>query len=336
MHRFLCHILCMLLSCLLMALSGCSDKNDFSFPQSSRTTPPPDTPSPIPPPETLPTSPPETPSAPLPETLALTSPARIAAFDADHLLVSDYESNYIYIVDKNTLQPTAKIKVQGKSTGIAMVDDKIFVGNRSLRSVDVFDLQGNFQYRLGTGKAQFQQINDVAVDTTRMLVYALDTKGKCIKRFNFDGSSAGTDIGIGLLLQPTALTVDSANGNILVSDFGTPEKINDSVVYTFDNTGAWKSTRSGKSGWSGFIFSSPQGSAISDSGNFYLVDSGFCQVLVFTPTTSTPIYLGARGIDSDELNYPLDVFLDEPTGDLFVSDHYNKRITVFRGGGLTP
>jgi YVTN family beta-propeller protein len=272
----------------------------------------------------------------LPETLALTSPARIAEFDADHLLVSDYESNYIYIVDKNTLQPTAKIKVQGKSTGIAMADDKIFVGNRTLRSVDVFDLQGNLLYRLGSGKAQFLQINDVDVDPARRVVYALDTKGKCIKRFNLDGSSAGMDIGVGRLLQPSALTVDPANGNILVSDFGTPEKMNDSAVHLFDSTGAWKSTRSGKSGMSGFIFSSPQGSAISDNGNLYLVDSGLCQILVFTPTTSTPIYLGARGINSDELNYPLDVFLDAPTGDLFVSDHYNKRITVFRGGGLTP
>lgn len=275
-----------------------------------------------------------------PAALTLSSPARICEFDAGHLLVSDYESSNIYIVDKITLQPTAKIKVAGKSTGIALADGKIFVGNRTLRSVDVFDLQGNYLYRLGTGKAQFLQINDVAVDTVRSIVYALDTKGKCVKRFYYDGSPAGTDIVYAAMLQPTALTVDQANGYILVSDFGTPEKINDAAVYTFDSTGTWKATRTGKSGFTSFIFSAPQGSAISSNGTFYLVDSGFSQIFKFTSTGT--VLLGKRGTISDELNnpaevylnYPLDIFLDEPTGDLFVADHFNRRIAVIRGGGL--
>jgi len=298
-------------------LVGCSDNRDGFQPPPSPTTTSPPLPRP-------------------PEVLSLSSPARITSFDTDHLLVSDYESNNIYIVDKTTLQPTAKIKVAGKSTGIAMADGIIFVGNRTLRSVDAFDLSGTFLYHLGSGKAQFQQINDVDVDTEQKLVYALDTKNKCIKRFKFDGSPVIPDIGIGTLQQPTAMTVDPSTGNILVSDFGAPRKINDSAIYTFDNTGRLISIRSGKSGMSGFIFSAPQGSAINAGGIFYLVDSGLCQIFVYTPAVSSPVTLGARGTNNNELNYPLDIFLDEPTGDLFVTDYYNRRITVFRGGGLTP
>lgn len=340
MHRFLSHILCLSLCCLLMALSGCSDNNDFSFPKNSRTTPPP-----------------ETPSTPLPETLALISPARIAEFDSGHLLVSDYESNYIYIVNKTTLQPTAKIKVAGKSTGIAIADDKIFVGNRTLRSVDVFDLQGNLLYRLGSGKAEFQQINDVAVDTTRRVVYALDTKGKCIKRFNVDGSSAGTDIGVGVLQQPTALTVDPTTGNLLVSDFGNPgipgvlsrdtQQVLPSVqIFNFSGihiqtiNGATIATSGG--GMMGgttslqTTFSTPQGLYI-DNNYLYLVDALSATIRVYNLTG--PVLLktfGVRGTGPDELFYPLDIVVDNITKDVFVTDNRNNRITAFRGEGVAP
>jgi YVTN family beta-propeller protein len=354
MHRFLCHILCLSLCCLLMVLSGCSDNNDFSFPKSSRTTPPADTPSTTPPPETPPTSPPDTPPTPLPETLALSSPARIAEFDAEHLLVSDYESNYIYIVDKTTLQPTAKIKVQGKSTGIAMVDGKIFVGNRTLRSVDVFDLQGNLLYRLGSGKAEFQQINDVAVDTTRRVVYALDTKGKCIKRFNLDGNPVTPDIGGGILQQPTALAVDLDTGNILVSEFGNPGipgvLKNDSLqvlpcIQIFDPSGTRIKTISGATVSGGSMgmpatlnttFSTPQGLYI-DNNDLYLVDTLSATIRVYNLETFLLIKaFGVRGTGPGELFYPLDVVVDNMSKDVFVTDNRNIRVTVFRGEGVTP
>ncbi|MBE0503773.1 MAG: 6-bladed beta-propeller [Desulfuromonadales bacterium] len=348
MHRFLCHILCLSMCCLLIVLSGCSDNNDFPFPQSSQ---------PAPPPETQPAPPTETPPTPLPEILVLTSPARIAAFDVDRLLVSDYESNYIYIVDKTTLRPTAKIKVQGKSTGIALADGKIFVGNRTLRSVDVFDLQGNYLYRLGTGKAQFLQINDVAVDATRTIVYALDTKGKCIKRFNLDGISAGTDIGVSTLQQPTALTVDPTTGNILISDFGNPgipgvlkddsQQVLPSVqIFNFDGThiqtinGATIATSGG--GMMGgtttlqTTFSTPQGLYI-DNNYLYLVDALSATIRVYNLSTLTQVKtFGVRGTALGELFYPLDIIVDNSTKDVFVTDNRNKRIAVYRGEGVAP
>lgn len=291
------------------------------------------------------------PSPPPPPPLAaitLSSPARIAPFDADHLLVSDYESNYIYIVDKTTLQPTARIKVAGKSTGIALADGKIFVGNRTLRSVDVFDRQGNFLHRLGIGKAQFQQINDVDVDATRMVVYALDTKGKCIKQFNVDGSSAGTDIGVGTLQQPTALTVDPATGNILVSDFGNPGEAGvparyDTLeklprIWIFDSSGNQTSALIATEvkdpalfGMYKQSFSTPQGITTSN-GKILLVDTRSAEILVYDLTTLAWIDLmGGLGSGEGELYNPLDVHVDETTGDVFVADNRNARVTVFRG-----
>jgi len=46
--------------------------------------------------------------------------------------------------------------------------------------------------------------------------------------------------------------------------------------------------------------------------------------------------LGALGTGDGQLRYPLDVVVDTVTKDVFVADNGNRRITVFRAGGVLP
>ena len=46
--------------------------------------------------------------------------------------------------------------------------------------------------------------------------------------------------------------------------------------------------------------------------------------------------IGERGTDIGQLFYPLDVFVDDVSKDVFVTDNRNGRVTVFRSEGAMP
>jgi len=283
-------------------------------------------------PPTSPTIPPTAPSEPSAQSalvLPISSPMRMAGLDTDTLLISDTSSNAIHLVDKSTLEVERSIRFSGRATGIAHFNGLLFVGNKTTQSVDAIDLDGVVQFQLGS-QGDFPQVNDLAVDESAGLVYVLDTELVAIKAFHAtDGSYAGLTISGLPMIRPTALAVDQTDGRLLVSDYGPEPK-----VVVFDSNGA----EIAADGFTGAVlgFSMPQGLFVDDHQNVYLAEARLGEVLVINADKVLVTSFGTRGIAEGELLYPLDVFVDSVTRDIFVADNQNSRITVFLGGGVVP
>lgn len=295
-------------------------------------------------------------------TFPLASPARLFDVDASTLLVSDYNGEALHLLDKSSLEPLQSLRIKGKPTGVAFFQGRYYVGNRSTRSVDVLDTDGALLFHFGGQTGVFQQVNDLAVVTSgaEPLVYVLDTGAAEIRIFDLDGNVASPAIGTGILVKPTAMVVDVATGNILVSDFGTPgtpgthesifgpdpDEVPPGIV-VLDPSGALLDRISGLlvegGGGGGMgmggdttytpVFSAPQGLALDQSGHVYVVDTVSGEIQVFNLADKTQVsVLGLSEVDGDRLSYPLDVWVDAEAGDVYVADNRNARITVYRGG----
>jgi len=275
---------------------------------------------------------PDTGAQPAPSTtivLPVSSPMRIADFDPDTLLVSDARSNAVHFIDKATLEVDRSIKIAGRPTGVAHLGGLLFVGNKTTGSVEALNLNGELQFYLGK-EGDFPQVNDLAVDEAAGTVYVLDTQLGAIKAFKAtDGLPTGLVISGLPLVRPTALTVDASDGRLLVSDYGP-----DPRILFFDSSGAELDTAHISGTTAGF--SMPQGLCIDAAGNLFLAEARLGEVLVVDASNNLVTTIGSRGIGEGELLYPLDVFVDPLTRDLFVTDNQNGRISAFVGGGVVP
>ena len=313
-----------LLFLLLVMMVGCSDRNDTPVTQ------------------------------PPPSVLSLASPARLTWVDAGTLTVTDYTRNQFCLVDAGSLVTMTCFPAKGQPTGIAYADydgGRFYVGNKSVRSVDMFDRQGNFLGHVGGRTGLFGKVNDLAYDPFGQQLYVLDAANRTVHLFELNGFDPGISFGAGDLDKPTALAVVPDTGEILVSDFGDPNSFIDPCpqVRVFDADGNLDSTRAivGNLGGGGMLgscdgtgqFSAPQGLFVDNDHNVFVVDALSSKILLFNLETSreAPLKtLGEKGSGEGELFYPLAVTVDANTKNVFVADNRNARITVFAGGGSLP
>lgn len=296
--------------------------------------------------------------SPQTETLLVTSPARFSEYDSSTLIVCDYNSATLVLIDKTSLESVGGFKLKGKPLGAVFASGRFFVANRTAQSVDVYNADGVFQYSFGSGAGLFQKVNDLAHDPSLSLIYVLDAGAAVVRVFDYEGQEASYSIGNGLLLHPTALTVDTYTGELLVSDFGNHDDISPQV-FIFDSNGTQVNPMVASApvvspmmsltpptapatGFSG-NFSSPQGLIIDypqgGSGErlLFLVDSRAGDVHGYQLSDGTQVVsLGTLGTEVGELFYPLDVHVDPSSRDVFVADHRNGRVTVYREGGVLP
>lgn len=328
-----------------VSTSGSSGRVDVSAPSGSSEANPPSDPDPGENPPVLETAGPGSALLP-PDRLSITSPVRLAAYNDSAILVSDYNTNKVLIVDKATLRPLAGFNLFRNPSGVAFSEDTFFVGNQSTGSVDVFDATSKFLYYLGGNPGEFLQVNDLAVDATTGIVYVLDTKAAVIRLYNIDGTYTGRQIGAGTLKQPTAMTLNIETGRLFVSDFGDLSTGVLPAIRIFDildPSGAqidilWGGLK--KISMMGTIettrFSTPQG-VWADSAYVFVADALSGEIHIYKLADKSQVkVLGQIGSDLGDLHYPLDVFVDSGTRDVFVADNGNGRITVFRGGGVIP
>jgi DNA-binding beta-propeller fold protein YncE len=275
---------------------------------------------------------------------ALGSPARVAAVDSGaDIVVTDYSEDKFCLIDKSTLAVSSCFTAKGQPTGIAYVDfdgGRYYVGNKSVRSVDIYDAQGNLLGHLGGSIGLFGRVNDLAYDSVDQQLFVLDSERKEIKLYELDGSFTGVSFGPGVLIRPTAIDYDPVSGSLFVSDFGDPAsgilpriKILDQDGFELDEIAAIET--------GGLLnreqtFSSPQGMAIYN-GHLFVVDSGPSEVQVYNLATKAQVkVIGILGEGDGKLFYPLDVFVDPSNGDVFVTDNRNGRVAVYRGEGEVP
>ncbi|MFQ5791704.1 MAG: NHL repeat-containing protein [Acidobacteriota bacterium] len=272
----------------------------------------------------------------------LRSPVRVALASRRILLVSDYREKAIIALKRPSLRPVWTLAVPGRPSGIASTKRRLFVGNETTGSVEVYNMAGTWLYDLGGEKGNVQQPTDIAIDSGRGLVFVVDGHDKVIKVFDVAGplvrtiSEPGPELH--QLAHPTGIALDKINQQVLVSDYGDPATGLSARVQIYDYTGEHVGAIVGNDVVpQEYRFSRPQGLAVDGRGRIFLVDSLLGQVLVFDRASGTGVkILGSYGSDPGQLLLPLDVVLAARSKDVFVTNNRSGRVEVFSKGGMVP
>jgi DNA-binding beta-propeller fold protein YncE len=135
--------------------------------------------------------------------------------------------------------------------------------------------------------------------------------------------TAGT--GNGQFNQPTGVTVDPLNGNIVVPDEGNNR------VEIFNEQGEYLS-QFGASGSGNGQFSQPRGAAVDAKGNIWVIDTGHNRVEKFNEKGEYLSQFGSFGTGNGQFSTPKNLAVDGK-GNVWVADSGNKRIQKFNEKG---
>jgi DNA-binding beta-propeller fold protein YncE len=80
-------------------------------------------------------------------------------------------------------------------------------------------------------------------------------------------------------------------------------------------------------------FLKPNGIAVTSNQFSYVVDSGAHMVKMYAPDGSLHRTWGTRGWGDGQLDFPTDIAFDEVSGELFITELDNRRISVFSRDG---
>lgn len=303
-------------------------------------------------------------SQPAPDPAALPplveNPRRIAAGDGE-ILVSDRRFGAIVGVDRATLEPlwSYTLPNEGQPFGLATMRKMIFVGNTATKNVEAYKkvvragaVSLRFEYNLGGVPAGV--VGDIgnpvaiAVDNYQRLVFVLDAEAKAVKIFDEKGAAIGGFApadAAGIVMSPVAMTVDETRAQIIVADYGDPTPICSvcgrkaaARILGYNYSGVLQFQINGDS----LIYASPtrigfarlQGMAASPDGRIFAADPLGSRIFVLDRSGALIALLGVEGTAPGELMLPLDVVLDQATGDLFVSNNRGaRRIEALRGAG---
>ena len=274
---------------------------------------------------------------PLSRTDGMESPVRLSYGPEGLLLVTDYNTQEVLTVNKKTLKIVRSFAVKGRPLGIAWTRGRIYVGNETTGTVEVYNPSGKWMYNLGDAEGEIRQPSDIAVDEQRRRVFVVDAFENRVKVFDLEGAEMGSIGGTGAvtLVDPTGITVDAEREEVLVSDYGDPAANIEARIFIFDYAGNHLGMIAGNAN-SSARFSRPQGLAM-DSGNIFMVDGMLGQVLVFDRGTTTLVAtLGEFGTGPGQLQLPLDVVIDPPSGDVYVTNNRARRVERFAEGGIVP
>lgn len=302
---------------------------------------------------------------------AIRNPKRLAEGLPGELMVAE-RSGSVVAIDMDSLAPLWSFTLPNEGTPFGLAtwnreaargkterkNDRllVFVGNTETKNVEVYKvklklrrdkIKVKFKYNLGgTPKGAMGTIGkpiSIAVDQVEELVFVLDGQEKSVKVFDrkgdFEYAFAPKDQD-GAVLSPVALTLDQTRREVLVTDFGdpsgslaaaTPARI---LIYDYEGTlldqidgGGFFDTN--------LIFRRAQGMATSSDGRIFVADPLGHRILVLDRSSGALLEeLGAAGQEPGQLFLPTDVFLDEQTGDLFVSNNQGaRRVEVILGAG---
>lgn len=288
------------------------------------------------------------------------TPIRITNAGDSTLAYTDYEQGAVVFINTVTLEEVSRFSVPGTPLGIAVVSNTVFVGIpertedgvKKGGNVNAFDMDGKYLYTLGSasGYGLTKIPTDIEVDETAGtagVVFVLDASTKKVKPYDLSNPSLEPTsfsfwnlipIAFGdAFFNPTGLALDTVNQLVYISDYGgtgggahgmgdQPPQIQSAPYQAF--------------GWTplvvnsvvpGYEFSTPQGLALDSSGNVYVPDVLGGRVLIFNSDGEGIGSIGSPGTDPGEFLSPLDIVLDEATGDIFVTNSRNRRVEVFRG-----
>lgn len=260
--------------------------------------------------------------------LDLISPVRVATTATGWLLVTETHQRAVLRVDPTTLLADQSFTVDGRPHAVGMLGDRVFVGNLSTHTVEVYDAQGRAVGFLGNPGSVGRPM-DLAVDSTAGLVFVLDGDARNVKVFQAaDGILLST---IGSFVTPTGIAVRASAGEVVVSDAGPQGGDASVVIYSYDGTFVTSISGAGDCGMMGCSggFSTPASVSLDTVGRVYLLDMLQRSVLVYDRATpNTPVQT-LDGTGNPLLQFPLDVVV--VGGDVVVTSKRTHSLEAFRG-----
>ena len=289
--------------------------------------------------EPPPPPPPEGPVEPnLPDAApreGLVKPNRIAVTPDGNLLVADPHTRTIQYVPIGSLQPTNSLDTQGRPAGVALLANKIFVGNGDTGGIDMYAAEGG-AFLGSTGYPGMQAPSDLEADEEAGLLFVSDVRAGQVFVFDADGVFVREISSKGLnseqLFAPMGLALDPVAGEVFVSDWGDfGNNLNATAyvkIFAYDGTYLDAISGAGNCGMLGCSggFSRPHGITIAN-GKVFVSDVMQAQVMVLDRATKAAVTtIGSR----PELRLPTDVVVLNDT-DLFVSSTKTGSIELFAG-----
>jgi DNA-binding beta-propeller fold protein YncE len=264
----------------------------------------------------------------------LVKPNRMAVTPDGNLLVADPHT--IQYVPIGSLQPTSSLDTQGRPAGIALLANKIFVGNGDTGGIDMYAAEGG-AFLGSIGYAGMQAPSDLEADEESGLLFVSDVRAGQVFVFDTDGvfiraiSSKG--VSPDQLFAPMGLALDPVAGEVFVSDWGDFGNANAAVAYVkifgYDGTYVDRISGEGDCGMVGCFdgFSRPGDLAVKGT-RVFIPDVLLAQVVVFDRNTKTQVAaFGGR----PELRLPTAAEIVNDT-DLYVASTKNGEVVLYTGG----
>ena len=134
-----------------------------------------------------------------------------------------------------------------------------------------------------------------------------------------------------------AIAIDSARREIVVSDRGDPDAWIRARLLIFSYGGVLLKTISGKAGMFGNRFSSPQGLAVDNGGHIFMLDSYSGEIMAFKRHSGALVKtMAGFGDEEGKLRLPLDLWIDEETLDIYVTNNRGSKLDKFEAGAMIP
>jgi DNA-binding beta-propeller fold protein YncE len=263
--------------------------------------------------------------------ITLRSPLRLALTSGGQVLVTDSRLDLVVEIDPTSQTPARGIAVSGQALGVVALGDRIFVGNGTRRTVEIFSTTtGSATGTFGAGAVEYPI--DLAADDGQGLVFVLDGRAREVRVFDELGglqrviSSPGS--GPEQLATPMGIAVNGARNELLVSDWGVDGGAASIKIFDYDGRHVDQIPGEVSCGMScPGGFSRPQGLAVDDRGRIYVADALLGTVLVFDRATKELTgEIGGR----PELRVPTDVLITK-NGDVLVVSNRSASVKVYPG-----
>ena len=246
---------------------------------------------------------------------------------------------------------------------------RLYVVDKVLRQVHVFDEQGQRYQTIPAGGDPLLTPIDVAIDDKRGRIFVSDPGAGVVRIFSRDGQPAG-EIRRGLIGRPTGLAINSSRDELLVIDsahaslvlfsladleprqvighlgegrglFNAPTAVAigpDGRIYVVDTLNHRVQILSAEGAFIGTFgaagdgpgyFSRPKAVAIDRQGNIHVVDALFDNIQVFDAAGRLLMAYGGPGYEPGRFWLPAGI-ASNGKGKIYVADTYNRRVQIFQ------
>lgn len=257
----------------------------------------------------------------------LGAPVRLDSYSETTLIVSDYSSGTVFLVNKDDPSVVRSIlTLEGRALAIGHFGKNIVVGNATTGNVEVYNNNGKLQYILNRDE-RIERPSDIEIDKRMKRIFVVDSRGREIKMYTSQGllNSFGSDD----LVNPVGIALNPSVELVYVSDhgdstIGVPPAVH---IFTYDGV------KIGKLDSETFEFYRPRGLAFN-LGKLYITDALAGVVIVVDVDSMAKLgILGEYGSDPGQLVQPQDVHIDQGGQDVYVANKRLGRIEKINTGG---